>query len=203
MTTFEKIMVLISALNFFAVLIGFIFASWQVRSAKLEIKAIVETHRENHDFQRRIAAQDAINQFNFSSLSAELGTKFGYFEHNLPISIKEIRKVFDASEENRSKLIMLLRHYEGLARGINQGIYDEEVVKSALRRTILRVSRAFSLYIEQRRIELGNPKLWKEFTDLGDRWLSEDTIIESRPKTGFLSSIPNNHSPLASARQEK
>lgn len=73
-----------------------------------------------------MAAQNAINEYNFSVLSAELISVFGYTNHNNPLNIDDIDNIFGSNPESKQKLIMLFRHYEALARGVNQGIYEEE-----------------------------------------------------------------------------
>jgi Domain of unknown function (DUF4760) len=179
MSYFEKVSIFISVFNLLAIFIGFGFAAMQIRSAERNLRAMADTHRDSHDFQRRMAAQNAINQYEFSTLSAELTKIFGYVDHDNPIEISKIDKLFSANPSNRTKLIMLFRHYEGLARGVTQGIYDEGVVKAALRGTMMRFSRAFSVYITQRRTELNSPLQWKEFTDLCEKW-QQQAKIESQ-----------------------
>jgi hypothetical protein len=174
----------IATLNLLVVIVGVGFALFQLRNAKKELHIISRSHVENHEFQRRLEAQKAIGDVAASTVSAELHAVFNYIEKNDPIPPDEIEKKFKENDEYRKKLILLLRHYEGLARGINHSIYDEQVVKSALRRTMIRFRRAFGPYIEKRRTQLLNKLLWIEFTDLVDKWEEEDISIVRRQKTG-------------------
>lgn len=185
MSTFEELTLVIQAAQVLALLGGFWFAGRQLRQAQHELHALKETHRQNHDFQRRQAAQQAVNDFNYSNLSADLISVFKYTDKNEVLDLTSIDSELARNAEARTKLIMLFRHYEGLARGINCGIYDESVVKSAHRTTLTRFARIFRAYIEDRRLKL-NPRLWIEFTELADRWASEDRLVHAMPKTGHL-----------------
>ncbi|GJM17686.1 MAG: hypothetical protein DHS20C13_30130 [Thermodesulfobacteriota bacterium] len=186
MTKIEVYSLAISAFGVLTIWIGFIFAFSQIRAAVRQVTVMVETHRENHELQRRLAAQSAVNNYGFSNISAELHNTFGYIKSNLPIPTEEINKKFSENDEHRVKLIMLLRHYESLARGINHGVYDEEIVKAALRRTMIRFARSFSLYIEESRTILSNPTLWIELTSLSEKWVAEDKKFQTRANTGDL-----------------
>jgi hypothetical protein len=186
MTKFEIYSLGISAFGVLTVWIGFIFAFRQIKAAVRQVTVMIETHRDNHELQRRLAAQSAVNEYAFSNLSAELHNTFGYINSNLPIPTEEINKKFTEDDNHRVKLILLLRHYESLARGINHGVYDEAIVKAALRKTLIRFARSFSLYIEERRNILSSPTQWIEFTSLADKWASEDKVFQTRAKTGIL-----------------
>lgn len=189
MSKYESISLFINGFGVLTLWVGFIFVFVQIKSAIRQISVMIETHRQNHELQRKMAAQLAVNEYNFSSISAELHNIFGYINNNLPISMDVINQKFSESDDNRVKLIMLLRHYESLARGINHGVYDEGVVKATLHRTIIRFARAFSVYIEERRTVLSSPTQWLQFTTLAEKWANEDKKIHVSHPTGDLQNL--------------
>jgi hypothetical protein len=188
MSKFELWSLIISALGVLTVWIGFIFAVYQIRAALKQIQVTISKHKDDHSLQRKLAAQSAVNEYAFSNLSAELHKTFGYVDSNAPITIEAINKKFAEDDNHRVKLLMLLRHYESIARGINHGIYDEEVVKAALRKTFIRFVRAFSLYIEERRNTLSSPTQWIELTSLAEVWSAKDKEFQIQAQTGNLES---------------
>jgi len=78
--------------------------------------------------------------------------------------------------------IDLLNYYEGLAIGINQGLYDERLIYSTWESTMNRICICFAEYIDYRGNE-GQIKAWAEFTQLVKKW---DYDNVPRDKTGNI-----------------
>ncbi|MCB1889424.1 MAG: DUF4760 domain-containing protein [Rhodocyclaceae bacterium] len=174
LTAFETTLLALAAASLVVLAVGGFVAFRRLSSIQAAIERLASEHRVQNEFMRRKASQDAIGNFAFSTLSAELHSTFGYVDLNYPLPLSSVEDVFKKDDAHRQKLIVLLRNYEGLARGINHGIYDEDVVRVALRGSMIGFARAFSIYIADRRTKLANPLLWIELTSLTERWASED-----------------------------
>ena len=183
MTDFEKYSLILGLLNLFLLLVGFIFAYFQLRGAKIEIRTLNAHHADNHDWNRRYAAQEALRNYNYSLLSSPLQTSFDYLNSLDSIPVSQIEEKFAENTELQSDLHQLLNYYEALARGINQGIFDENVIKSARRNAMVRCERSFRNYIEKRRQNV-SPRAWIELSHITMKWAREDSDVELRPLTG-------------------
>ena len=68
----------------------------------------------------------------------------------------------------------LLNSYERLARGVNLGIYDDDVIKMGRRMAISKAYFSFAEMIANRRNEYGAPNAWIELEMLLTKWGSSD-----------------------------
>jgi hypothetical protein len=72
----------------------------------------------------------------------------------------------------------VLNYFEGLARGVRQGIYDEQVIKTAFRGLMINVNESFKYYIQNRRHQFHNPRVWVELEVLSDCWRQEERAVD-------------------------
>lgn len=113
---------------------------------------MIETHADNHEWNRRYATQVELSRFFQTDKGYEmLNSAFQYVERTEQISIHEINEKFEQTPELRIASYRLLSFYESLARGIFQGIYDEEVVKESQQNEMIRIYEIFKNFIEARR----------------------------------------------------
>ena len=183
MTDFEKYSLVLALTNIVLLIVGFIFAYLQLRGARAEIRTLNVHHADNHDWNRRHAAQEALRNYNYSLLSSPLQTSFDYLNSLDSIPVSQIEDKFSENTDLQSDLHQLLNYYEALARGINQGIFDEDVVKSARRNAMVRCERSFRNYIEKRRQNV-SPRAWVELSHITTRWAAENSDVEIRGLTG-------------------
>lgn len=149
-----------------------------------QLREIRKTHQENHDWNRRIAAQEALRSYPYSILSADLQEEFDYLNKSDSISIEKIKEAFDRAPNLQKDLHQLLNFYESLARGIHQQIFDEDVVKAARMGAMIRTERAFRNYINRRR-EISSPNAWSDYTRIVSHWRSEiEPKVILKDKTG-------------------
>lgn len=165
MTTFELITVIVATASALFVAIGLFYAARQLR-------LLIRTHADNHEWNRRIAAQEAVAQVNTTAKTEDLNARFNYIAHSDPVPLAEVNEAFEEDPGLRVKLNVLLNSYEGLARGVFLGIYSEAVIKSARRSPMLRTFNAFREYINHRRIS-GSPLVWVEYEKIIDKWTAE------------------------------
>lgn len=184
MTNFEIYSLNLACANIALLIIGFCFAYLQLKAASREIHALNQHHSDYHDWHRRHATQEALRYYNYSLLSSPLQTSFDYLNSAESISVTQIEERFKENPNLLSDLHQLLNSYEALARGVNQGIFDEDVLKSARRNAMVRCERSFRNYIEMRRQNI-SPRAWIEFSYITQKWSSEITSVEVRPLTGI------------------
>ena len=196
MTTFEKATLIIGILNLLCLVIGFIIALVQIKNSSnalslqlSDTQKVLENnnllHQADHDWNRRLAAQEALRHFNYSLLDSPLREKFDYLTLKRAIPLQEILEAFNQNATLRSNAHQLLNYYESLARGINQGIFDEEVIKVARKNAMSMNVIAFQHYITDRRTI--SPKAWLELTDIVQKWKDEPPYaIKREPANAFI-----------------
>jgi hypothetical protein len=180
MNPFEVATLAISAGSAVFLAMGVVFAGVQLRKTRQSVEASLKIHRENHDFQRRYAAQEALRSYDYSVLSGPLETEFRFLENAEPISLRRIQEAFRANSELQRDLHQLLNYYEALARGVRQGVFCEDVVKAGRRKAMIVAANSFQTYIEHRRKQL-NPQAWTELTQLCHKWRAEKVTPPKKP----------------------
>ena len=185
MNDFEYWSLVLGGVNLLLIIIGFAFAFFQVLGARRELRVLNRHHADNHDWNRRVAAQEAVAKFNYSILASPLQISFDFLNAMDPISVTKIDEELKANANLQNELHELLNYYEGLARGINQGILDETVVKIARRTEMQRCERAFRDYIEKRRGF--SPRAWLQLSYIAGKWAGEETTVELRPTVDEVS----------------
>lgn len=145
---------------------GFVYTAIQVHLLR-------QGQRGNHDWNRRKAAQDITTAFNERVHQPELLEKLlQYNERKKPIPADDLLAAFKASPSLGLTVHTLLNYYEALARGINQQIFDEKVIKAAKRSVMIRTFRLFEPYIKQRRLFTSDA--WSELEGMVVTWEEED-----------------------------
>jgi hypothetical protein len=190
MTTFEILSLVISGVTLLALLIGLLYGAGQLRCANRSLDASSKSldeskciHQQNHDFGRRHAAQDALRAYDYSVLSGSLNEAFKFLQMKEPVPLVDIQSAIKEKEGIQRDLHQLLNFYEGLARGINQGIFDEKVIKAARKNAMIVAERGFQNYINKRRTDM-NPRAWSELSSICSRWQAADNHVPPREKTG-------------------
>lgn len=129
------------------------------RTARLNQKVL--TLRAAEDF----AEKDKTNQ---AALERILEASILLHEKIAP----EKLRMLEQNPEHRLCLLTYLNHYESLARGVNMGIYDEEVIRVARKSLMIKEFRLWEGYIEDYRKRFDRPLAWCEFERLVKRWTS-------------------------------
>jgi len=183
MSDFEKWSLLINSAIGFITAAGLFYAGLQLRHSKKMHELTYRVHLADHDWNRRMAAQNAIAEFNQSQLSSALQEAFNYLNLKEPIPLREIEEKINNTPALQNDLHQLLNTYESFARGVIQNIYDEEVIKAARCRVMCKAYRVFQSYIDFRRVSLNAPKAWSDLKYLVQKWGHESNSIEPRAST--------------------
>ena len=119
MTTYEFWNLSIKGMTLVAVLIG---AYLTIRQLKLNAKI----YQDDHDWKRRDASNKIIQQINECPDNVRLNDIFQLSTNYTPIELKLIEKKIKEDYTVQNSIHKVLNDYEGIAVGINQGLYDEE-----------------------------------------------------------------------------
>src|SRR5215472_8269951 len=158
--------------------IGLVFAICQLR-------LLTTTYNDFHEWNRRKAAQDAIEKYtDIQEYYPLLNAKSRIMEFFDPVSLDLIRKECEVDSSLRPTLHRVLNYFEALAVGCGQGVYDEQVVGNAFKAVFIRTLKQFEAYIGHRR-SAGAIGAWSQFEQLAKKWRSEEEEkVERRPQTG-------------------
>lgn len=146
-----------------------------------------KVHSQNHDLTRRITTQEILRENNKHELSKKLSVHFDWINSKDSIALKKILVVLeeDENKEVQGALHALINIYEGYARGIFQGVYDEELIKVARKTVMIRMNFQFQSYINYRREYWRNDKVWDQFEKLVKKWNAQDQEpLKGRSRTG-------------------
>lgn len=190
MSTYEMWSLIVSIGTLVITLGGLMYAGNQIKLAREQlnnalknIELTKEIHKDNHDWNRRIASQNVINSFRNQNKTKELRESLGKIDINDAIPLKTILAKFETDLDLQGYIHSVLNTFEGFSRGVNQGIYDEEVMKTALVGTMIRYFNCFRPYIVHIR-KVRNPELFSEYEGLINVWKTELNKTEPRNKIG-------------------
>ena len=176
---FEWSKLILQLLTFLTAGVGLFFATRQLRF-------LVASYRDLHDWNRRKAAQDAIEKYrDVQEENLLLHDKFRVMESNDPIPLSDIQAECAGDAGVRTALHRRLNYFEALAVGCRQGVYDEDVVRVALEDMFGRSITQFKAYIDHRR-GVGQKNVWREFEQLAEKWEAAREARPPRPLTGIV-----------------
>jgi Domain of unknown function (DUF4760) len=173
----EKAKLLVQIISSLLVLGGILYAARQFKLA-------TRVHQENHDWNRRNAAQQAtIDYASKIPGSEELDNALQYMVAKEPIAIATIDNEFAKNKSLRAITLRVLNYHESLAVGVLDGVYDEKVIKSIRRSALERIFIAFKNFIDKVRTDI-QPTAWAEQERLINKWKLEDNPPTFRKQTG-------------------
>jgi len=182
MTDYETYSLMVSGITALVTLGGLIYAGIQLKKTKEQLQAAYKINEADHDWNRRMASQSALKEYNQSVLSSKLQSEFDYLNCTESIPLKNIQEGFSKHPDLQKELHQLLNFYEGLARGIFQNIYDGEVIKTGRRSAMMKALRAFNSYIESRR-KTSSPTAWTDLESLVAQWVLDEKGKNQRSPT--------------------
>ncbi|MES2387819.1 MAG: DUF4760 domain-containing protein [Bacteroidota bacterium] len=160
-----------------AVIVGLFFTARQIKNT-------IKIHKDNLNWNKRKAAQDALLSNNQNDIVGKLRESIDYNNITNPLSLEVINQKISEDREIQNSIQRLLDMYEAFSRGILQSIYDEEVIKNARKNSMIRAWNIFQVYIKDRREKI-NKSAWCEFESLVNRWKHEQTGKDIRKGSLF------------------
>ena len=177
MTNYEILSLIISSLGTLFVGISLIYIAKQV-------KVLIASHSDNHEWNRRIETQNAISKIRDINTDP-LNDKFGYVNRREPIPLEEVNNAFSENPSLQLTLHKLLNYYEGLSNGVFLGTYDEDTIKANRKGAMEREFIRFKNYIQYRR-DQGSPTAWSGYERLIEKWRREAILSTDKEKTGRI-----------------
>lgn len=182
MTSYEIYSLLMDGFTALIALGGFVYAGIQLKKTTEKLRAAYEINKADHDWNRRLASQDALKEYNRSIISSELQSEFNYLNCTESIPLSKIEEGFTKHPNIQAGLHQLLNFYDSLARGIFHKVYDEKIIKAARHNAMKQVFRAFNSYIDERRTKL-SPAAWKDLESLIHKWQADEENRTKRSAT--------------------
>lgn len=152
--------------------------------AAYNVRLLVKAHADNHEWNRRIATQEALaklREVNIDDLNAE----FGFANQLTAIPLAQVRAKFDENPKLQATCHKLLNFYEGIASGVHLGTFDELTVKVNRKGAMERDFAKFREYIFHRR-DLVSQTLFVEQEKLITKWREETLAQSTRQTTGKI-----------------
>ncbi len=135
-----------------------------------QFNVAVAAYRDLHDWNRRKAAQDAVDRYkDIQDDNLVLHTHFNVMESAAELELRQVEALCSQDPLIRKAVHRRLNYFEALATGCKQGVYDEDVIRIALESLFRRSLGQFRAYIVHRR-NVGAKDLWIEFEALSNRW---------------------------------
>ena len=176
-TVFNFISLILSVITTLVVLVG-------TYVAIKNLEKLVMAHKDNHEWNRRIATQDALTKLREINID-DLNKEFGYANQLTSIPLETVLAKFEANPSLQLSCHKLLNFYEGLASGVNLGIFDEITLKTNRRGAMERDFAKFRNYIMHRRDQVSKT-LFIEQEKITTRWHEELLSKSSREVTGDI-----------------
>lgn len=170
----ETIEVFLNIIETSLILTGLLFTAFQLNHAARSITQASEHNKEANEWNRKIAAQNALDRLAASPILSKLQARFNYIDEKAIIPVQEIEKACNDDNDLKNELFDLLNSYEKIARGVNLGMYDDEVIRVGRRGAISKAYFSFGELILHRRQHYGAPNAWKELEVLVQRWETSD-----------------------------
>lgn len=150
--------------------------------AIFQLKVLIKSHKDNHEWNRRIETQKAIVEVRNIDIQ-KLNEVFGFKYRKEPMPLSEITSKFESDWLLERQCINLLNAYENLASGIKLGIYDEDVVAINRKGAMQRTYTKFKMYIEHIRHHT-KKTTYQELQQLIDKWDAKDNYTPPKSPIG-------------------
>ena len=174
--------------------VGLGFTIRQLALTTHQLDMLKKTNIDLHDWNRRKAAQKAIDDMvpRIASDTPLLDHTFHILTNNgATIPLETIEKACENNKSVRLAIHQRLDWFESLASGVQQGVFDEEVIKNYYQHLIADTYAHFEEYILQRRkseraktIWMDLEGMWMDLEGMNERWCKQDKEKPARSKTG-------------------
>lgn len=150
----------------------------------LQLKLIRQTHVDNHDWNRRKAAQEITLELNnILADSDQLQRELNFMNRMETIPLDEVLEAIKKDSATQLRIGKILNAYNSVARGVLHGVYDKELIASARKNGMIKAFDSFQSYIIFRRKQ-SISSLWDNYESLINEWKSEMTVAKQRKNTG-------------------
>jgi len=145
--------------------------------------------KDQHEWYRREKALSYSNLYypELQKTKILLEENFDIISRNDPIPIKEIKDKIEKNKELKIQLNYLLAYYENVGIACFNKIADEDVLFDLMVGTLISFRNKLRNYIDFRREEARNSRLWENFEKLSIKWENKmkGPITKRRPTGAF------------------
>lgn len=147
-----------------------------------QIKLLIKSHSDNHEWNRRKVAQDASLMYSQLTEGNNLLNKhFAYITSSEPVTIETMHEEFKNESKLKQQLHRLLNYFNSLCRGVNHKLYDEKIIKSSWGGVIMRTYGQFKPYILWYRKNVSEDA-WFDTERLVNQWEHESSASKVTPR---------------------
>ena len=142
-----------------------------------QIRIFSAQYRDLHEWNRRKAAQDAVQAFlNLAESNKLINQAFDYMQKNDPYAIERVNEECERTPELRVALTSLLNYFEMIAWGVRHSVYDEDLIRDSMASAMTLTCHRFGPYIAHK-ANHGQPDAWSEARACVAKWKRE---VEAR-----------------------
>ncbi|MDY6973867.1 MAG: DUF4760 domain-containing protein [Thermodesulfobacteriota bacterium] len=138
--------------------------------AAMNVRLIYNSQQHNLEMKRKSFSSDLISQFN----SPEM-TKLSIISYALKKDIKDLKpdevvEYLEKDQDKKTAMVASLNFFEKLAISIEHGLADEKLLRDFFRGIVRSNFHALKGFIELKRKENQNNKIFEKFEALARRW---------------------------------
>lgn len=156
--------------------------------ALVQILSIKKQQKDQYEWYRREKALSYSNLFHAELLKTKaiLEESFDIVSRTDSIPLQEIRNKIENNKELRIHLNYLLTYYENVALACFNNIASEDVLFDLMANTLVSFQKKLTNYIDSRKTEAGNDRLWINFETIAGRWKGrlKKQKVTTRSKVG-------------------
>ncbi len=154
------------------ILIGVVIIAAQLHFVVRQLTIMRRLTADGHTLSRRLEAEKRCAEFGALVYRPDLlSAHLDFLDRQAAVTLQEIRDARNADPGVLDAIHSLLDYYDGIARGIDQGVFSERVAKSAHRAGMSRALRILRPYIEHRRADFGtDTEIWAPLETLVHKW---------------------------------
>lgn len=159
----------------------------------IEVLVILKQIADQHKWYRRDKALSYSNIYHpkVQETKFVLEEAFNLVTRCDAIPIEEIKQKIEKDKSIKLHLNYILTYYENIGIACFNGIADEDILYDMMRNTLISYNKKLFNYMDYRRKEAGNPRLWEHFDGISNRWESRRSSICGKPQLGTIKNIIN------------
>ena len=170
------VMTMLQAMAWLATISGLFFVARQLRLAR-------KSYVDLHDWNRRNAAQTLFWSFNSGFSFAGVQDALDYANVMQPLEVDYLQKKFSENKQLQLDVSKLLNFFECLCVGVQNGVYDRQIIETGFKGLLMHGWLVFKKHIEFRQ-NTTPYKSWETFAKFAHRWEAETKSLTLRAETG-------------------
>lgn len=171
------ILVTLQAAAWLATVTGLFYVSRQLQIA-------TKSYVNLHEWNRRNAAQTLFFDFNLNFSMTGVQLAIDYTNLKQPIEVNVLVDKFKENKQLQLDVAKLLNFFECLAVGIQNGVYDKQIIEVGFKGLMQHGWLVFQNYIKYRQVDTMY-KSWETFGKVIHAWEMEEKAFQERQRTGM------------------